>query len=148
MTNFKLVTWNIEWMNNLFTDNRPKEDDDSKTRFDQISNAIKDLDPHILSIQEGPNDYEEMTAFINTYLSGNYECIRAPMRDHDPVTGKAYSDTQLIWIKMLETFVFSISRAASITVFCIEREIILTVIKSFTDNGFSDSSKPLITKHF
>ncbi len=94
----KIVTWNIEWMNRLFVNNRPKEDAVSLDRFNHIKMVINNLDPGVLSIQEGATEYEEMTSFIDTYLDGNYECVRAPKRDFDPVTGRRYSDTQLIWI--------------------------------------------------
>jgi endonuclease/exonuclease/phosphatase family metal-dependent hydrolase len=98
MPDFKIATWNIEWMNRLFSGNLPKQDSTSQERFQQIKGAIENMDPDVLVIQEGPTEYQEMESFINAYLNGGYSCVRASKRDRNPVTGRSYPDTQMLWI--------------------------------------------------
>lgn len=79
----KLVTWNIEWMNNWFVgygevalkksyestyapeDSIP--DVDALCR--RVAQVITDLAPDVLCVQEGPSDPREMGLFISTYLA-------------------------------------------------------------------------------
>lgn len=98
MTELKIVTWNIEWMNALFSNNKPKTDSDSKERLEQISSATTTLNPDILLVQEGPNEYGEMKSFVDEYLGGVYNSIRASKRDRHPETGRSYGDTQMVWV--------------------------------------------------
>lgn len=93
----RIVTWNIEWMNNLFSNNIPKTESESVERFNQIGSAISDMDPDILIIQEGPNEYPEMESFVDQYAEGVYTFVRAPLREKNPVTGRGYGDTQVVW---------------------------------------------------
>lgn len=97
MPDFKIATWNVEWMNRLFSKNQPKQDPDSQARFQEIKAVIEAMAPDVLVIQEGPNEYQEMESFINNFLNGGYSCVRASTRDKNPVTGKGYPDTQMVW---------------------------------------------------
>lgn len=98
MSQLKLVTWNVEWMNNLFSNNAPKQDVESQTRLGQISSVISDLAPDILVILEGPNDIAEMQSFVNDFLGGSYIFVRGSLRERHPVADRAYADTQMNWI--------------------------------------------------
>ena len=85
-------------MNNLFSNNQPKQDSDSQTQLTHIGAAISDLSPDILILQEGPNEYAEMQSFVNGFLNESYVAIRASLRDRHPTAGRAYPDTQMNWI--------------------------------------------------
>jgi len=101
----KVVSWNIEWMNNWFVGQgraafreryEPRgrlqasiADVDALCR--NVAQVIKDLAPDILSIQEGPSDPREMRLFVSTYLRGQtggnlYEIFGG----HDGGAQKAY----------------------------------------------------------
>jgi len=85
MAKLKICNWNIEWMNKWFgSDAGPvalkpsgsisgvSDIDDLVTR---VAKVIKDMDPDILAVQEGPSRYAEMTYFVTNYLGGKYEII-------------------------------------------------------------------------
>jgi len=78
----RIVSWNIEWMNNWFVgygkvafreryEPRGKPQDaiaDVDALCTRVAQVIEDLAPDILCVQEGPSDRREMELFVSTYL--------------------------------------------------------------------------------
>ncbi len=73
----RLLDWNIEWMNNWFVgggavafrQNHPSTgivsvDDLCK----RVAGVVKNINPDVLTVQEGPSDIREMELFVRTYL--------------------------------------------------------------------------------
>ncbi len=79
----RIVSWNIEWMNNWFVghervalreryDPRGQPHDaiaDVDSLCKRVAQVIEDLAPDILCVQEGPSDLREMELFVSTYLT-------------------------------------------------------------------------------
>jgi len=79
----KIVSWNIEWMNNWFVgydqvafreryDPRGRPQDaitDVAALCERVAQVIKDLAPDVLCVQEGPSDRREIELFVSTYLT-------------------------------------------------------------------------------
>jgi hypothetical protein len=74
----RIVNWNIEWMDDWFVgggkvgfleDNPPKGITDVADLCERVATVIKDLDPDVLTIEEGPSDIREMNLFVRTYLT-------------------------------------------------------------------------------
>lgn len=82
MANLKLMVWNMEWMNDLFAGNGLFRPDSEKTqhngaatvkqRRDALSAVIKDLNPDVLVIVEGPNITAEWQLFLDSDLPGKW----------------------------------------------------------------------------
>ncbi len=90
MGTIRLGTWNIEWMNDLFTtsggqvvfkgDNRtvrgPRSRNTVRERIDDIAGVIDTLNFDALVIVEGPNRVEELQHFFdNSPVQGNWSCV-------------------------------------------------------------------------
>jgi endonuclease/exonuclease/phosphatase family metal-dependent hydrolase len=84
MPTLKLVSWNGEWMNSWFTPGDGPaafrlptfptlegEINDTVTTVTRMAAVIRDLDPDVLALQEGPSRAAELELFIATYLSDN-----------------------------------------------------------------------------
>jgi hypothetical protein len=75
MPNLKLVEWNMEWMNDLFADDSQAPQflpDDKKAghssgtvkqRRDDLSGVIRELDPDVIIVVEGPSRPGELQLF-------------------------------------------------------------------------------------
>ena len=98
MPRLKIATWNTEWLNNCFKNNKPKPEEKYQSQLTQLGTGVNELSPDILILQEGPNEYVEMQSFLDEFVADSYISIRAALRDKNPVTGKKYGDTQLNWI--------------------------------------------------
>ena len=80
----KFLTWNMEWMNDLFGSNYSFRQDDEKTqhmrsatvldRRRHLSKVINELSPDVIVIVEGPNVTEELQLFFDTDVVGNWQC--------------------------------------------------------------------------
>ena len=81
----RILNWNIEWMNDWFVGNGEVAfrtilqrtgitDVDALCR--RVASVIDDLDPDVLTIQEGPSDIEEMKLFADKYLVDEEEMPR------------------------------------------------------------------------
>ncbi len=92
MTTLKVTCWNIEHMSRLF------DDDASETqaarlarRRAAIAEEIRDIDPDVLCILEGPSAEAEITAFCQNDLAGEWTPIFAGDGDY------ATRGSQFIW---------------------------------------------------
>lgn len=73
----RIVNWNIEWMNDWFVgrgsvafrhDNPRRGITDVADLCRRVASVVNNLDPDVLSIEEGPSDIREMELFVGTYL--------------------------------------------------------------------------------
>ena len=78
----KIVNWNIEWMNNWFEgygqvgfrqDHPTKGISDVADLCRRVARVIKNLNPDVLTIEEGPSDIREMELFTDTYLIDSHD---------------------------------------------------------------------------
>ncbi|OPY55201.1 MAG: Endonuclease/Exonuclease/phosphatase family protein [Methanosaeta sp. PtaU1.Bin112] len=84
MSNLKFVLWNMEWMNDLFAkDDRSAQflPDGEKTthssatakqRRDDLSGVLRELDPDLVVIVEGPSRQEELQLFFDNIGQGKW----------------------------------------------------------------------------
>jgi exonuclease III len=72
-----MVNWNIEWMNDWFVgggsvafrqDNPRRGITDVADLCGRVASVINNLNPDVLTIEEGPSDIREMELFVETYL--------------------------------------------------------------------------------
>lgn len=86
MATIKFVLWNVEWMNDLFgpNDQPPSFKPDTahpqhhlkatvRKRRDQLSGVIRELDPDVLVVVEGPNRTGELQLFCDSDLPGTWK---------------------------------------------------------------------------
>jgi exonuclease III len=73
----RVVNWNIEWMNDWFVgggsvafrkDNPRTGVTDVADLCRRVANVINNLNPDVLTVEEGPSDIREMELFVETYL--------------------------------------------------------------------------------
>ncbi len=73
----RIVNWNIEWMNDwfigggsvAFRQNNPQKGiTDVADLCRRVTSVVNNLDPDVLTIEEGPSDIREMELFVETYL--------------------------------------------------------------------------------
>lgn len=79
----KILNWNIEWMNHWFSGNAtpvwgsrlPGEErgalspDEARIVAGRVAAVIRELDPDLICLQEGPSSIEEMQLFLDDFLS-------------------------------------------------------------------------------
>ena len=74
----RIVNWNIEWMNDWFIgggsvafrqSNPQKGITDVADLCRRVTSVVNNLDPDLLTIEEGPSDIREMELFVQTYLT-------------------------------------------------------------------------------
>ena len=90
MAILKLLVWNTAWMNDLFTedgdfrvDNAKPQHEPSTTvkkRREDISSVIKEIDPDIVIILEGPNSDKEFKLFFDTDIPGEWQTKVQPTK--------------------------------------------------------------------
>ncbi|MGF1606146.1 MAG: endonuclease/exonuclease/phosphatase family protein [Rhodothalassiaceae bacterium] len=80
----KLMSWNIEYMNRRY---EPDQEGPVKRRTratgisdvdglaKRVAQVIKDIDPDVLAIQEGPSRRDEMADFVANYLEDAYDSV-------------------------------------------------------------------------
>ena len=85
MTTLKLVQWNMEWLNDLFEkgdgaaqfradDVAPQHAKSTtvKKRREELADVIKQLDPDIVVVVEGPSRREELALFFEKDIAGTW----------------------------------------------------------------------------
>eukprot|EP00475_Leptophrys_vorax_P043156 TRINITY_DN8209_c0_g1_i1.p1 TRINITY_DN8209_c0_g1~~TRINITY_DN8209_c0_g1_i1.p1 ORF type:complete len:751 (-),score=205.03 TRINITY_DN8209_c0_g1_i1:277-2406(-) len=71
---FRYVDWNIEWMDHWFeSDLKIHATFDGLAR--RVAAMIKEINPDVLAVQEGPSTKVKMELFVSTYLEGGYVVI-------------------------------------------------------------------------
>lgn len=88
METLKFISWNMEWMNDLFDQNgnyrsdnaKPQHSTDTtvKTRREHLSGVINDLKPDVITIVEGPNKQSELQLFFDSDVDGTWKTILQP----------------------------------------------------------------------
>ncbi|WP_297091081.1 hypothetical protein [uncultured Draconibacterium sp.] len=81
----KLLNWNMEWMNDLFTAEHVYKADDVKPfhtksstvkqRRNDLSGVINEIQPDVVSVIEGPSDVEELQLFFDTDVEGEWKAF-------------------------------------------------------------------------
>ena len=76
----RILNWNIEWMNNWFVGGNAvafRDQHESTGITDvadlcrRVAGVINDIDPDVVTVQEGPSDIREMLLFTDQYLVDN-----------------------------------------------------------------------------
>ncbi|MGK7394645.1 MAG: hypothetical protein ACNS62_08730 [Candidatus Cyclobacteriaceae bacterium M3_2C_046] len=90
MSEIKLLCWNMEWMNDLFTSDHSFKPDQAvpyhhprasvKSRRKDLSGVINQLAPDILVAVEGPNHLDEWASFVHTDLEGDWHVWLQPTK--------------------------------------------------------------------
>ena len=88
MVALRLVTWNVEWMNDLFGPNdrppafRPDDEEPYHTpgstvrqRRDDLAGVLNELAPDIVVVVEGPNRTEELRLFFDEDVDGEWQVV-------------------------------------------------------------------------
>ena len=87
----KITTFNIEWMNDLFYSGEPRFKRSHKkssysgpsinnvsTLCSRIQGAIREINPDILGVVEGPKLQSQMEKFVRQYLNDEYSVVASP----------------------------------------------------------------------
>lgn len=84
MSNLKFVLWNVEWMNDLFTkdeqavqflpdgEKTAHSSATAKQRRDDLSAVLRELNPDVAVIIEGPSRREELQLFFDSIGQGSW----------------------------------------------------------------------------
>lgn len=126
MPDLRIATYNIEWMNNLFVKGEAKlrtKPGKGMGRFpsdpagvaERIAGVIKELDAHIIGVQEGPASLNQMQFFCNEFLNGRYKAsgiasgsqsIYALVRDDCPATVTPYDSSSVYYKRLRKPVLF------------------------------------------
>lgn len=126
MSILRIATYNTEWMNNLFVKGQPQLRDapgkgmgrfpkDPRRVAERIAGVIKDLDAHIIGVQEGPAKIGQMQFFVDEFLDGRYhvsgiesgsQSIYALVRNDCPVTATPYDSTSVYYQRIRKPVLF------------------------------------------
>lgn len=126
MSNLRIATYNIEWMNNLFVKDEAKlrtKPGKGMGRFptdpakvaDRIAGVIKGIDAHIIGVQEGPANLSQIQFFCDEFLDGRYKAsgfesgsqsIYALVRDDCPVKATPYDASSVYYKRLGRPVVF------------------------------------------
>lgn len=104
MATINIAVWNMEWMNDLFTDG-PAFHPDTKTvrgpnpgsrqnptviqRRDSLSGAIDEMSLDVLVVVEGPNKADELQLFFDSDVEGDWKCDVQPTKGSSQIVGVA-----------------------------------------------------------
>lgn len=125
MKTLRIATYNVEWMDNLFVRGKAtlrtkpakgigRFPTDPRGVAQRIASVIQDLNAHIIGIQEGPRQLQQMQFFADQFLGGRYtasgvesgsQSIYALVRDDCPVEVTPY-DASDVYYKRLTKPVF------------------------------------------
>lgn len=92
-----IMSYNIQHMNNMFSNNRVK--DSEVSRADNIATVINSVHPHLLGICEAANAMEEHQYFIDTFLpDSGYQIAMGASRGKQNLVFYYRSPLQLITV--------------------------------------------------
>lgn len=103
MATIRFGVWNMEWMNDLFTDGPAFKPDDEtvrgpgagkssptvKQRRESLSGVLKEIDIDALVVVEGPNKASELQLFFDTDVEGTLSCDVQPSKGSSQIVGLA-----------------------------------------------------------
>jgi hypothetical protein len=105
MSTIRFGVWNMEWMNDLFTDGPAFKADNARVRGpnptmgrdeptvrhrrDSLSGVIDDIDLDALMVVEGPNKASELQLFFDTDVTGTWVCDVQPTKGGSQIIGLA-----------------------------------------------------------
>lgn len=126
MSTLRIATYNIEWMNNLFVKGKPelrakpgtamgRNPKNARAVAERIAGVIRDLDAHIIGVQEGPSSLEQMQFFVDEFLDGRYkvsgiesgaQSIYGLVRNDCPVKATPYTKEEVYYKRLLRPVIF------------------------------------------
>ncbi len=105
MSTIRFGVWNMEWMNDLFTDGpnfkpdhkkvrgpNPYRENDEPTvlhRRQSLSGVLNEIDVDVLVVVEGPNKASELQLFFDTDVQGTWVCDVQPTKGGSQIIGLA-----------------------------------------------------------
>ncbi len=104
MTTINFAVWNMEWMNDLFTDGPAFHPDDKRVRGPNpgsrenptvqqrrksLSGAINEMDMDVVVVVEGPNKVDELQLFFDSDVDGDWTCDVQPTKGSSQIVGLA-----------------------------------------------------------
>lgn len=105
MANIRFGVWNMEWMNDLFTDGPAFKSDDRqvrgpnpsnkrdeptvKHRRESLAGVLNEIDVDVLVVVEGPNKATELQLFFDTDVNGTWACDVQPTKGGSQIIGLA-----------------------------------------------------------
>ncbi|GAB3321352.1 hypothetical protein GCM10027299_15660 [Larkinella ripae] len=99
MEKLRVLLWNMEWMNDLFDtagnfrpdDAIPQHSPDTtvRTRRDQLSGVIDEIDPDLVVVVEGPNSDRELQRFFDDDVTGTWITKVQPTKGSSQLVGCA-----------------------------------------------------------
>ena len=98
----KIINWNIEWMNDWFVHGKIAFKDkviknqkvtvsNVENLGKRVANVIKDLNPDLMTIQEGPSDIKEMQLFVDKHLKSSNKTVYEVLEGFDKGAQKMYA---------------------------------------------------------
>jgi len=119
----KLVTWNMQWMNDLFVSGNgpvqfkpddtgvrgPRSNSTVALRCRDLAGVLIELDPEAVVITEGPNQTRELQHFFDSHVPGTWTCVIQPTKGSSQCIGIAvrtdrgdFAETPLTWFDTRE----------------------------------------------
>lgn len=105
MATIRFGVWNMEWMNDLFTDGPAFKDDHAKVRGPNpdraedeptvkqrrasLSGVLNEIGVDVLVVVEGPNKATELQLFFDADVSGTWACDVQPTKGGSQIVGLA-----------------------------------------------------------
>ncbi len=105
MATIRFGVWNMEWMNDLFTDGPIFKSDDTqvrgpnpkrerhepsvKHRRESLSGLLNEIDVDVLVVVEGPNKASELQLFFDSDVNGTWSCDVQPTKGGSQIIGLA-----------------------------------------------------------
>ena len=104
MPMIEFATWNLEWMNDWFTDGPSFHPDDRRVRGpnpgsrdnptllerrQSVAGAIDEMGLDVIVVVEGPNKADELQLFFDTDVAGDWICDVQPTKGASQIVGIA-----------------------------------------------------------
>jgi hypothetical protein len=71
----RLMQWNVEWFDTLFATDTMFASGAKAQRLYRIAAVINDIQPDVLTLQEGPLNKARMELFVATFLDNRFLCF-------------------------------------------------------------------------
>ena len=91
MSTLKVTSWNVEWMDKLYdASSNPTVQAHKQQRLVNIAEEIRDLDPDVLCMLEGPKNAARIRAFCTKQLGGDWTPMTLPDGVSYGIRGRQY----------------------------------------------------------